>query len=398
MASWLLHLPARVPILGDIRFDLLLVLILIILIILGSKDQEIKGKQNDTGKSLKIMIVYIFLTIPFVQWPGSVIYWGLPSFIKAVVFYYFTINFVNSEDKLRKFIGTFLACQCFRVLEPVYLHITENYWGSGATMANFEVMQRLSGAPLDVVNPNGLAFIIVTVIIFLYFFSPLSWMNKTIFLLLMPILLYALVLTGSRSGLLGLIVVLLGIVLKSSKKLLLSIIIVGCGGLVFISLSPNHQDRYLSVFDSNTKNAQTVSGRLEGIKLDFNVALRRPFIGHGLGTSREANVNYRGVNQISHNQYSEVAQELGFVGLIIFLFFVKSIIVNFKESSLIINERTEKNSFLLAINDSMQVWLAMNILFSFASYGLSNYAWYLFAGLSIILKKVGDETYKLNRN
>ena len=97
IGSWLLHLPARVPILGHVRFDLLLVLILIILIILESRDQEIKVKQKDTDKSLKIMIVYIFLTIPFVQWPGSVIFWGLPNFIKAVVFYYFTINTIQNS-------------------------------------------------------------------------------------------------------------------------------------------------------------------------------------------------------------------------------------------------------------------------------------------------------------
>jgi hypothetical protein len=39
----------------------------------------------------------------------------------------------------------------------------------------------------------------------------------------------------------------------------------------------------------------------------------------------------------------------------------------------------------MRLNDSMQVWLAMSFVFSFASYGLSSYDWYLFGGMSVIL-------------
>jgi hypothetical protein len=39
----------------------------------------------------------------------------------------------------------------------------------------------------------------------------------------------------------------------------------------------------------------------------------------------------------------------------------------------------------------MQVWLAMNIVFSFASYGLSSYEWYLFGGLSVVLQQLASK-------
>ncbi|MCI0559033.1 MAG: hypothetical protein MN733_11095, partial [Nitrososphaera sp.] len=162
VVSWFLHLGSRVPVLGLIRFDLLLI---IILFLYGFSRAEKNGKeQTQTEKLLKGLMIYSILTMPFVEWPGSVINTGIPNFIKAIVFYYFTVAFVVSENHLKTFVLVFMACQSFRILEPLYLHITEGYWGAFASMANGEYLDRLSGAPSDVVNSNGLAFIICTVL------------------------------------------------------------------------------------------------------------------------------------------------------------------------------------------------------------------------------------------
>lgn len=137
--------------------------------------KEEKGfEKNETNKYLTILIIYAILTIPFVQWPGSVIKYGIEGFIKAVVFYYFTVTFVNSEKKLKLLVFVFIACQTFRIVKPLYLHVAEGYWGSAASMAGWERLDRLSGAPHDIVNPNGLAFIIVSVIPFYYFLTQVS--------------------------------------------------------------------------------------------------------------------------------------------------------------------------------------------------------------------------------
>ena len=165
IVSWFLHLSARLPFLGDMRFDLLLICVLAFLV-LANKAQS-KAFTTRTDKLLKILILYSIVTIPFVEWPGSVISNGIPEFIKAIVFYYFTIAFVSTERDIKKFVLVFLACQLFRILEPLYLHVTEGYWGSFTSMANWEYLNRLSGAPSDVVNPNGLAFIVCTTLIFL---------------------------------------------------------------------------------------------------------------------------------------------------------------------------------------------------------------------------------------
>jgi putative inorganic carbon (hco3(-)) transporter len=207
---------------------------------------------------------------------------------------------------------------------------------------------------------------------------------------LTPPLLYALALTGSRSGLVALAAAFAGILVKARNRMVLGII----GALVVVvgysALAPDMQDRYLSIFGGGEKNRATFEGRVEGVKGDFQIVLRRPVFGHGLGTSREANANLRGNDQLSHNLYTEVGQELGLAGLFIFLLFIGAITINFIRASKQYPLQ-EKVAFSKRVVDGMQVWLVMNIISSFASYGLLSYEWYLFGGLSVVVRNLSEK-------
>lgn len=384
--SWFLHLGSRVPILGLMRFDLLLVCILFFFILLKHKyHQEIPKTQTD--KLIRVIIIYVILTIPLVEWPGSVIRFGIPNLVKAVVFYYFTVSFIYTEIHLKRFLLIFIGCQLFRIIEPLYLHITQGYWGSFASMANWEYLDRLSGAPSDTVNPNGLAFIICTVLPFIYYTVNLSWINRLASFFLIPICIYTLMLTGSRTGFIGLMIIFLVILAKSKHRLLLctvSFFIVFPG---FFLLDTNMQDRYLSIIGMGEKNEATAEGRMDFVEESFIVALRRPIFGHGISTSREANANYAHHDQLAHNLYAEVAQELGFIGVIIILLLIKSIFSDFTKCKQA-NLNQTAGVFLSNIINAMQVWLWLNVIFSFASYGLTSYEWYLLSGFSVVMQRL----------
>lgn len=127
------------------------------------------------------------------------------------------------------------------------------------------------------------------------------------------------------------------------------------------------------------------------LKSNFTVAMRRPIFGHGLGTSREANANFAGEDKPAHNLYAEVAQELGGVGLIIFLLFLKSIYTAFAQCKQACIHAKNTNSFITSVIDAMQVWLWLNIIFSFASYGLNSFEWYLLGGFSVVVQRLTNE-------
>ena len=116
VTSWFLHLGTRLSFLGLIRFDLVLISILAWLVF--SRNESSNTTKSSADKMLRALVAYSVLTIPFVEWPGTVIRTGIPNFIKGIVFYYFTIAFVRTEKDLKKFLFVFVSCQLFRILDP----------------------------------------------------------------------------------------------------------------------------------------------------------------------------------------------------------------------------------------------------------------------------------------
>lgn len=386
--SFFLHLGGRVIALGIIRFDLINIAIITALLVASKTNNPNAHEQARTTKILFLLMVYVILTVPFVRWPGSVLRHGISDWIKAAIFYFFTIGTITTEKRLRTFLFVFMACQLFRVAEPLYLHMAYGYWGLRTNMGGV-YMDRLSGAPLDVINSNGLAEVIVTVFLFLHYHASLPGARyKLLYVCSLPMLLYALVLTASRSGMIAMAIIVAGIIVASKKKILLVMLVVATVVVGFAHLTPMQKDRYLSLFEGNVPGSTTATDRIEGWKSDFFVGMQRPLVGHGLGTSMEAEFHATGRAQISHNLYTEVFIELGLLGEIIFVAYLVSVSKNFIIARRKITQGVATTPYLQKITTAMQIWLVMMLIFSLASYGLSSYEWYLFGGLSVALLRI----------
>lgn len=386
LVSFFLHIPARLSFLGALRVDLLLIALILFLV---SKTKLNMKAQSKIPKLILILLGYAILVLPFTTWPGTVLGRGIPDFIKAVIFFFFTYKLILNEDRLKKIVYLFMFCNTFRVLEPLFLHVTQGYWGSRTTMG-WEYVDRLSGAPSDIVNANGLAFIIASIIPFYhYLFCAKGFLYKLMYWALLPLLLYTMTLTLSRSGLLAVVIIYGVVFLKSQQKAILAVLAIG-GVVGFLAiLNDVQRDRYLSIVDSDhTQSGASAEGRVSGWSRDFEVAMVKPVFGHGLGTSAEANWNFAGETHKSHNLWTEVLQELGFVGLFIWTFYVLEIYRGFRATNYAIKDNPNASAFIKSCLPAMQVWLMMNFLFSFASYGLTSYEWYLFGAFSVVIQRL----------
>lgn len=392
VASWFLHIGLRIEALGLIRFDFLLVLALGALALVSSSEKRAAPSGLSSQRMSMVLLGYAIVSLPFVEWPGSVLNVGLQTFIKALVFGIFTHAFVRTERDLRRLLTVFVAAQSFRVLEPLYLHVTTGYWGSFASMgAGDEFMDRLSGAPSDIVNPNGLAFVIVTSLVFFHHMAPLSRVVLWAYLIYAPLAVWALTMTASRTGIVALGIALGVLWLKSSRKVTFAVVTVVVLVVVGPMLPPDLQDRYLSIVSSDAKNAGTASGRSESIRVGFEVAKRRPIFGHGLGTSTEAQANFLGNDMPAHNLYVELAQELGFVGFALFVVFL-GVVIREVGSARARCQAAGSTGLVMRTADGVQVFLWMNVISSWASYGLSGYEWYFMAGLAGVVVRLADAT------
>ena len=157
-------------------------------------------------------------------------------------------------------------------------------------------MPRLSGAPADIINSNGLAFVILTILPFIHFWASGSrsvarWL---VYLSVAGLCGYALVLTGSRSGIVGLGVVLLGFIWLSKRRWLAAVLVIGVVVYFLSGLESLQQQRFQSLYRDDVVGSETAHGRIEGVKIDFGTALAAPLFGFGLGTSLEASANVTG--------------------------------------------------------------------------------------------------------
>lgn len=387
IVSYFVHLGARVDLLGVIRFDLLLAALTIVLAFMENRDTERKYEMSLNTKLLLAIGIYVIVSVPLVEWPGTVVRKGWEPFIKSLFFYFFTVGVVTTETRLKQFFFVFIGVQVFRVMEPLYMHFTTGYWGSFTHMGNFEFMNRLSGSPFDIINPNGLAFVILIVVCLTHYLLGTGNMKqKLVYLGLMVPILYAMSLTGSRSGMVVLAIFALLVIWRSKHR----VVALAAVGLIVVGLvatmSDLEQQRYLSIVDKNAKGAATSQGRIDGIWIDVGVGLENPIFGHGLGTSAEANAHAYGKFMPSHTLYTEVLQELGLIGLGLFLAFMWVTWKNCMRSAQLAEQLGP--CFLLRASRGMRDFAILLGIFSIASYGLNEYQWYLLAGLSVVTGRI----------
>ncbi len=390
--SFFLHLPSRIPATQALRPDLLLVVLISAMLMM--EQNKLKGRlSNPCANILSIMMLYIFISLPFVEWPGSIINENFAHLFRVIVFFYFTVLIVDTPVRLRRFILVFIVCQLFRILEPLYLHVMFGYWGDKTYLSAGEFADRLSGAPHDVVNPNGLAFVIATIFPFIhYLWGTATWRLKILYFSLVPFLMYTLVLTMSRSGFIALGVVVWNVFIKSKRKILLLLVTIAACMMLWANMTTIQKDRYLSLTgDESVQGSASAHGRVDGMVANFTLALTRPIVGYGLGTSGEAIYNIRGGTVVSHTLYFEVMIEMGLLGFFIYMIFLKTIYSGlgsmrknlvYIEDKIDIDVTYEKN-----LMSALYACFWMYIIFSVAQYGVSEYHWYLLAGIITALNR-----------
>lgn len=391
--DFFLRFSSRIPGYGMLRPTLLGAALISIMLFV--QRDKLKGRFDDPiFKAILLLIGYIIFSLPLVEWPGSVVRDNLSPFVKALVFLFFTALIIDTDKRLKWFLVVFVFCQIFRVIEPLYMNVTQGYWGSDTHLGGGEFAGRLAGAPADVINPNELGFVIVTAIPFLhYLLWPLGWKSKAVYMSLMPALLYALILTMSRGAFLALLVVAFFVFKESRHKMFLVFIGVLVIAAALSVMTPLQKDRYLSLIDQdNTAGGASVEGRISGMVGELKLGLTRPVVGHGLGTTSEAKWHKWGSTKASHNLYAELLIELGIIGAILFIRFLYFIYQRFKNNRFYLEKLgLERNSFYGRLNNALLAVFWMYAVYSINYWGLSQYYWYLFGGLVIAFGRLVDK-------
>lgn len=393
--DYYVRISARVHAIAATRPTLILFGVIVILLL--AQQPRLQGRLNSrTSKALFALLAYLAVSLPFVTWPGSVLH-SLDPFARVVAFFLFTALIVDTETKLLIFLAVFVGCQVFRVLDPLYLHITAGYLGDSTYIGDGDFAGRLSGGPYDVVNPNGLGFVTVTCIPFLYYclYGSRQLYRKLLAIALIGSCLYVVYLTLSRGAMVALVVVAWMIFRGTKRKLLF---VAGLAVVLMVAwahLGGVHKDRYMSLLGVHggaegsvqATEDQTAYGRVKVTEEEFDIGMQRPIFGHGLGTTAEAKVHDGHPAQASHNLYTELLVEIGVVGALFFFRFLYSIYVELKEvqRALSDDEKRFPDDFYRRLIRCFVAIFWMYVVFSANYFGLSQDYWYALGGMVIAL-------------
>ncbi len=384
---------ARLPVYAQFRPTLVMAMVLIFAAFLHA-DKFREVMREPTVRILSIFLLYLVVSFPLVEWPGSIIRHNLPDFVRAAVFLFFTAFFVDTDRRLKVFFALFLGLQFLRVLEPLFMNWTTGYLGGRYHLWGGEFMGRLTGAPADVIDHNGLAFVIATCLAYGYFmlwWSPSKWL-KIAYLAFVPAALYGMVLTQSRGGFIALSVGAIVLLWYTRHKIVFLILVLIMAAGVWSQMDDTQRDRYRSLVDTETAQRAGVDGRLTGIKAEFRLGLNRPIFGHGLGTTAEAKVNFGGGRpQAAHNVYAEALIETGLIGFGIFSAFLLScyflLLRNIRRFRALGSDFASPQNYHFRMNLAFMAVFWLYAVFSFNYFGLSQEYWYLFAGLCVAFSR-----------
>lgn len=395
--DYYIRISTRVPAIAAARPTLIEFSIIVMCLL--AQISQFKGRlTNRPAKALFALFAYLAVSLPFVTWPGSVLH-NLDQFSRVVAFFFFTVLIVDTERKLVIFLIVFVGCQLYRVLDPLYLHITTGYLGDSTYLGGGDFEGRLSGAPFDWVNPNGLGFVTVRCVPFLYYclYQARQLYRKILAVTLISACMYVLYLTLSRGSMIALFVIIWQIFRRTKHKVLFVTGLLAIFVIAWAHFGTVHRDRYMSLLGGHGGSQgsvqemenRTAYGRVQLTEEEFEIGMERPIFGHGLGTTAEAKVHNGHGAQASHNLYTELLIEIGIVGAFFFLRFLYSIFLELKD----LEQRVSADKVRPADDGYRRLLFAlvalfwMYLVFSANYFALSQVYWYLLAGLVVVFAR-----------
>ena len=247
-------------------------------------------------------------SIPMSVWPGGSIDFITNDLLKTLFFFLILVTVVSHVCEVEKIVWS-IVLSVFLLSVAVLLGSTADRMSASSTY-----------------DPNDLAFVMVTFLPLIYYFSREKTGTKKIVLFLVLILMIiAILATVSRGGFIGLIIIFLVISLKQGmrpKNLIVPLIVML---IVFKLFTPDtYWDRISTMM--NPKDDYNVSGqggRVEIWQRGLLMMIRHPLTGVGISCFEEGEGRFNDENggkwMTAHNSFIQLGAEIGLIGLFLFI-------------------------------------------------------------------------------
>ncbi|SDB58062.1 O-antigen ligase [Desulfonatronum thiosulfatophilum] len=260
------------------------------------------------------ILALCLISVPFSVYQGQSFNHAVMGFPRTILFFFLLIYAVNNFHDLRKLFWAFI----FGVMILAYFMITASGTGRLAASATYD--------------PNDIAMLFVITLPIVYFFmNSRKGPTKLVLMGILLALLFAFILTGSRGGFIGLMVITIFILFMDKYRTWLTkILVLGIAVLAFFQFAPEtywERIRTITTYEEDY-NYSAEYGRKALWKRGMQMMMQNPLTGVGAAaftTGLGLSYGEEGGKWLTaHNAFVQIGAELGIGGFVLFIWLIAS--------------------------------------------------------------------------
>jgi len=269
-------------------------------------------------------------------------------------------------------------------------------WATGGLMWENQGVQRLHGSSPFIGHPNSFsAFAVGSLAFALYLFK--GFHNKWLKIMLAVIVFFSIIIiifTGSRSGYVAVLLASIYIFVKMKEGKLKVFFI---SFAVLIALAPlipeQYYERFQSIYTGKAKEGNSSNTRTIIITDALKIYAEYP-LGIGIQAFSSVRMDMFGRMQNIHMLYLEILTNLGPLGLIMFLIFIKRMFylnkISIEQTEKLLDEGNpiKDLKFLQSLAKAMVAYLILRLVFGLFAMDLYEPHWWLILGLTLAIYKL----------
>lgn len=371
---------AYYPELGELRVELLVgILIVIVMMLSPGRLQPIRFREDAIIKWMFIlygvMIVSMLQALDF----GRSWDWMI-EFSKIFLFFIMIVTLIDNEKDIEIFLLSFALITCLIAYTAIYNFFEGNIVRSlTESRVNYATAEMGMGA-----GHVALANLTLQGMPILWFLGVRNTklLMKLIGLLLFLVCIYAVVISGSRGGFVGVIVLWMCMIYFSNDRPIL----IGIGILAAIAIPFSSQSNYFDVMLKPFTGDLDSSGqsRFIGLQNGFEMLIKRPLLGVGPGCYPVARKAWFGWGLWAHNHYGELMGDLGIIGTVVWFVFLKK----YLHSAWKIVKSIKDYSVLKGVCYAVIITTLIRLVLGMGSHSVYIFFWYMMAGIMVVTNRL----------
>jgi len=320
------------------------------------------------------MILSIWVDLAWVEW------YKLFSY---VIVYFMITQLVESKKQLNYFIYFIILTSVFHAGTSILNYYTGTYeYRMG--------IKRAVGMDSSHGSPNSLAATLAFTLPFLYYIFLIhkKLFYRIIIISISLLMLWCIILTGSRTGMVGVIFISIYLIWQNKNKFVNIFILVISSLILWVVMPPQYQERFISTTDisSDTGAASSAHGRIEGFVNGFHFMLDRPILGYGIGCWAMANQSIYGRGYFqAHSLPGQIMGELGMLGIMAFIIWIYYLFKNMKILKIYKFGDIEFNTKVKFLVISLKTQILSLFIFGLGGHNLYRYNWYIISAIIVVL-------------